>query len=54
MTGRDKYLTGGSKEDRARFCEVGPTLEQVTQRGCGVSLLGDIQDPILTLSNCFS
>lgn len=84
MTGKDKYLVGGSKEDRDRHlsavpsdrtrskeqklkyrkfhlniaiffcCEDSQPLEQVTQRGCGVSILGDIQDPTLALSNCSS
>ena len=27
------------------YCEGGQTLEEVAWRGCGVSILGDIQNP---------
>ena len=35
-------------EEELLYCVTDPTLEQVAQRGCGVSLTGDIQE----LSGC--
>ncbi|KAK4809646.1 hypothetical protein QYF61_002102 [Mycteria americana] len=39
------FLCSVSAQEKAFYCEGGQTLEQVAQAGCGVSILGYIQNP---------
>ncbi|KAK4811097.1 hypothetical protein QYF61_016383 [Mycteria americana] len=40
-----KFCLNIRKKTPLFYCEGGQTLEQVAQRGCGVSVLGDIKNP---------